>query len=66
MAVYRLTDRTFSRAWRRSKNYREHEIKWLARKRGLLVRSDKNVLTVYAPKTGATVAHFQLVSDGNK
>ena len=60
MADYRLTNRTFSRVWRRSKNYRDHEIRWLARKRGLAVRERNRGIEVYDPKTGKNVAVFQL------
>jgi hypothetical protein len=60
---YRLTNREFSRVWRRSKKYSDHEIKWLARKRGLLVRDSKDVLTVYDKDTGKTVASFEPIED---
>lgn len=63
MADYRLTNRTFSRVWRRSKNYRDHEIRWLARKRGLAVRDRSGAIEVYDPKTNKTVANFQQVPD---
>lgn len=63
MADYRLTNRTFSRVWRRSKNYRDHEIRWLARKRGLAVRERKQAIEVYDPKTNKTVANFQQVPE---
>lgn len=63
MADYRLTNRTFSRIWRRSKNYRDHEIQWLARRRGLAVRERKGAIEVYDPKTNKAVANFQQVSE---
>lgn len=63
MAVYRLTHRAFSRTWRRSKNYREHEIKWLARRRGLTVREQGTAIEVLDPKTGKLAACFQPVSE---
>ncbi len=50
MAVYRLINRTFSREWRRSKDYRDHEIKWLAKKRGLAVRNRNRAVEVFDPK----------------
>jgi len=62
MAVYRLTNREFSRLWRRSKNYREHEIRYLARKRGLETRDRRGVIQVYDPKTNKVVANFQEVA----
>lgn len=58
MALYRLTNRKFSREWRRSKNYREHEITWLAKKRGLQTRSRNRTLEVFDPKTKRVVANF--------
>lgn len=60
MAVYRLTNRAFSREWRRSKNYREHEIRWLARKRGLETKEHKGALQVIDAK-GKVIANFQEV-----
>lgn len=59
MAVYRLINRGFSRQWRRSKNYRDHEIKWLAQRRGLATRSHNRALEVFNPKTGKTVVSFK-------
>jgi len=56
-------NREFSRLWRRSKRYSDHEIKWLARKRGLAVGDSKGVLTVYDKNTGKTVASFEAVKD---
>ena len=58
MAFYRLIDRAFSRLWRRSKNYREHEIRWLARRRGLEVIERKGELQVINAKTKKVVADF--------
>lgn len=63
MAVYRIIGREFSREWRRSKVYREHEIRWLARKRGLDTRSHNRALEVFSPKTGKTVVSFKEVSE---
>jgi hypothetical protein len=59
MAVYRLINRTFSREWRRSKNYSDHEIKWLARRRGLETRRHNQALEVFDPKTEKTVVSFK-------
>jgi hypothetical protein len=56
---YRLTNREFSRVWRRSKRYSDHEIKWLARKRGFSVRYQETDLQVYDTKSGKTVANFE-------
>lgn len=58
---YRLMDRAFSRIWRRSKRYSDHEIKWLARKRGLATRSKGVFLTVYNPSTEATIVTFEQI-----
>jgi len=63
MAVYRLTNRAFSRLWRRSKNYREHEIRWLARKRRLETRDRNRAIEVYDPKTNKVVANFREVPE---
>ncbi len=59
MADYRLTNRAFSRQWRRSKNYREHEIHWLARRRGLKVIERRGNLELISPKTKKVEATFQ-------
>lgn len=63
MADYRLTNRTFSRLWRRSKNYRDHEIRWLARRRGMEVVDHKGAIQVIDPKTKKVVANFQKVPE---
>lgn len=63
MAVYRLINRGFSRQWRRSKDYREHEIRWLARRRGLEMRSHNRALEVFNPKTGKTVVSFKIAEE---
>jgi hypothetical protein len=62
MAVYRLTDRKFSRLWRRSKDYSDHEIRYLARKRGLEISAHKQVIQVLDPKSKKVVANFQEVA----
>jgi len=58
---YRLTNREFSRVWRRSKAYSDHEIKWLARKRGFSVRYQGTSLQVIEPATEKVVANFDFV-----
>jgi hypothetical protein len=63
MADYRLINRGFSREWRRSKKYRNHEIKWLAKRRGLEVRSRNRALEVFDPKTGKTVVSFKEIGE---
>lgn len=63
MAVYRLINRGFSRQWRRSKDYRDHEIRWLARRRGLETRSHNRALEVFDPKTGKTVVSFKEIAE---
>jgi len=62
MADYRLTDRKFSRQWRRSKVYTEREIRRLAKKRGLEFFVRKGSIHVTDPKTKQTVANFQAVA----
>lgn len=57
--TYRLTDRFFSRLWRRNKRYSEHELRWLARKRGLILRLKGDVLEVVHPGTKQVMAHFK-------
>jgi len=64
MAVYRLTDRIFSRQWRRNKDYAEREIRRLARRRGLLMNIRKQTVQVLDPKTHKVVANFQEVPVG--
>jgi hypothetical protein len=59
MADYRLTDRKFSRLWRRSKDYSDHEIRWLARRRGLTMSVHKQTLQVIHPKTKKVIANFK-------
>lgn len=65
MAEYRLTNRQFSRLWRRSKKYREHEIRWLARKRGMEVTELRGGLQVVDPKTKKVVANFQKLAEAS-
>jgi len=60
--VYRLTDRKFSRLWRRSKDYSDHELRWLARRRGLKTAVHKGTLQVLDLK-GKVVATFQQVAE---
>ena len=62
MAVYRLTNRRFSREWRRSKDYSDHEIRWLAKRRGLNFREHSAALTV-TDQAGVVVANFTLIPD---
>ena len=61
MAEYRLTNRQFSRLWRRSKDYSDHEIRFLAKRRGLEIDDHKSVLTVIDPKNKKVVATFKEV-----
>lgn len=63
MADYRLTDRTFSRVWRRNKTYSEREIRWLARRRGLEFIENKDSIQVRDLKTKKVVANFGLVPE---
>jgi hypothetical protein len=58
---YRLTNREFSRLWRRSKAYSAHEIKWLARRRGFSVRSQGTNMQVIDPASEKVVANFEFV-----
>jgi hypothetical protein len=62
MAVYRLTGRQFSRQWRRSKDYSDHEIRWLAKRRGLVYRERGNTICVTG-QDGKVVVSFILVPD---
>lgn len=62
MADYRLTDRTFSRLWRRNKTYSEREIRWLARRRGLLFTERDGTIQV-SDKSKKVVANFKLVPE---
>jgi len=56
---YRLTNREFSRVWRRSKRYSDHELKWLCRRRGLALRRDGEDLKAVDAKTNKVVARFE-------
>jgi hypothetical protein len=60
MADYRMVDRFFSRVWRRSKSYSDHEIEWLARKRHLSIRKKGSDLIVFDPSSKRTVATFRV------
>ena len=54
---YHLTDHRFSREWRRGKRYSKHELRWLARKKGLeFVEYGGAVKLVN--RQGKTVANF--------
>lgn len=63
MADYRLTDRAFSREWRRNKTYSGKEIRWLARRRGLEFVENTDSIQVRDPKTKKVVANFGLVPE---
>jgi hypothetical protein len=56
---YRLTNREFSRVWRRSKRYSDHELKWLCRRRGLALRREGKDLKAVDPKTNKVVVRFE-------
>lgn len=56
--TYRLRDRVFSRVWRRNKRYSEHELRWLARKKGLDIRLKGAHLDVWHPATRQVIARF--------
>ena len=58
---YRLTNREFSRVWRRSKRYSDHELKWLCRRRGLALRREGEDLKAIDPKTNKVVARFEVI-----
>jgi hypothetical protein len=57
--TYKLIDRFFSRLWRRNKRYSEHELRWLARKRGLAVRLKGDYLEIVHPANKQVMAHFK-------
>jgi hypothetical protein len=57
--TYKLTDRFFSRIWRRTKRYSEHELRWLAKKRGLTLRHKGDMIQIIHPATKQVVAHFK-------
>lgn len=61
MATYRLAGRKFSRHWRRGKNYSDHELQWLARKRSLEAVERKGCISILDPKTKKVVALFNEV-----
>jgi len=57
MMLYRLTDRTFSRRWRRNKDYTEQQLKMLARHRGCVLEKFHGGIRV--KKGGKCVASFK-------
>ena len=58
---YRRTDRTFSRRWRRNKDYTEKQLRWLARRRNCVLDKFKGGLRI---KKGAqTIASFEIVPE---
>lgn len=60
--TYRLTNRAFSRLWRRSKRYSDHEIRFLCKRRGLTMEEHGDQLTVLNAKK-IVVANFIEVRD---
>lgn len=56
MVEYQLTDRKFSREWRRNKRYSRHELRWLARKKGLEFTERRGIGQMV--KDGRVVANF--------
>lgn len=54
---YHLTDRTFSREWRRGKRYSKQELRWLARKKGLEF-VERGGAVKLVNKLGKAVANF--------
>lgn len=54
---YHLTDRTFSREWRRGKRYSKRELRWLARKKGLEFKEHRSTIQLVDQK-GRIVANF--------
>lgn len=61
MADYRLTDRKFSRHWRRNKKYSDHELRWLAKRRGLEYVEQRDIIRLRDLKTKKVVANFGLI-----
>lgn len=54
---YHLTDRKFSREWRRGKRYSKQELRWLARKKGLEFKEHRGTIQLLDQK-GKVVANF--------
>jgi len=61
--TYRLTDRFFSRFWRRTKRYSEKELRWQAKKHGLTLRLKGDTIELAHPATRQVVAHFKGKAD---
>lgn len=57
--TYKLTDRFFSRIWRRTKRYSERELRWQAKKHGLTLRLKNDLIELSHPATKQVVAHFK-------
>jgi hypothetical protein len=58
--TYKMTDRLFSRLWRRNKRYSEHELRWLAGRRGLKLEQKGTLITLTGPRTSL---HFSGAED---
>lgn len=59
MIFYQLTDRTFSRIWRRNKDYTEKQLNLLAKRHGCVLEKFKGGLRVN--KGGKVAANFRAV-----
>lgn len=60
MTFYRLTDRAFSRIWRRNKDYTEKQLMLLARHSGSTL--DKTKAGIQVKRRGKLVANFAAVN----
>jgi hypothetical protein len=64
MIFYRLTDRFFSRHWRRTKNYTEKQLMLVARHQGCLLEKFDGGIRV--KKAGKVVANFEVIVQPEK
>jgi len=61
MDRYCLLSRVFSREWRRNKVYTDAELRWLARRRGLVMDKENNLLILRQHKK--EVVRFQKIEE---
>lgn len=58
--IYRMTDRFFSRTWRRNKKYSEHELRWLSKRYRLKLDKRGVLITITGPRE---IVHFGAIPE---
>lgn len=64
--IYRLEGNRLDRQWRRGKRYSANELRWLARKRGLVFNNRDRGRIELVDKDNKLVAVFNRVEQGPK